>query len=130
MEKLTKEQILKRECGLTIGELKKFLEENKDLPDDSPILVERVEDKYFSNNGWGVYLKEGDFYNQTKNFNENMLKEIELRKKGEESEYESIEDPNKYITELTDDLKVQYFPTWCCVRYNDEDNILFIDCHY
>tara|TARA_R110000822_G_scaffold150128_1_gene289230 strand:+ start:20 stop:325 length:306 start_codon:yes stop_codon:yes gene_type:complete len=24
----------------------------------------------------------------------------------------------------------QYHPAWCCVKYNDEDNVLFIDLHY
>lgn len=26
--------------------------------------------------------------------------------------------------------KAQYHPAWCCVKYSDEDNILFIDLHY
>jgi len=24
----------------------------------------------------------------------------------------------------------QYHPAWCCVKYSDEPNILFIDLHY
>ena len=32
---------------LTIGKLKKFLEEHPELPDDALVLTQRVEDKYY-----------------------------------------------------------------------------------
>lgn len=92
---------------LTIGGLKKWLEKNSDLPDDSLVMVQRVEDKYYDgidisgmrgaegilppgskSNGWDVYYKESDL--------------------GEE----------------------QYHPAWCCVRYSDEERLMFIDLHY
>jgi hypothetical protein len=92
---------------MTIGDLKKWLNENSDLPDDSLVMIQRVEDKYYEgvdisgltsyegilpegskSEGWGVYYKETLF--------------------GEE----------------------QYHPAWCCVRYQDEKNLMFIDLHY
>lgn len=36
---------------LTVGKLKKYIEENK-LPDDALILYQRIEDFYFNKNGW------------------------------------------------------------------------------
>ena len=32
---------------LTVGKLRKFLEENPELPDDALVLTQRVEDKYY-----------------------------------------------------------------------------------
>ena len=131
MRILSKEEIENRfKDHLTIGDLKKWLDKNSDLPDDSKVLIQRVDDRYFKNNQWGVYLKDGEtVYNQL-NFNNDMREEIERRENGEESEYPAIEYPSNLITEITDDLREQYFPAWCCVRYSDEEKIMFIDAFY
>lgn len=42
---------------LNVGDLKKFIEQNN-LPDDAKVLVQRVEDFYYEQNNWGVYLKD------------------------------------------------------------------------
>ena len=57
MKVITKEEI-KEYLGLTVGELKEFINKHN-LPDDAKVLIERVEDKYYENHGWGVYLKDG-----------------------------------------------------------------------
>jgi len=44
---------------LTVGKLKDFLAKH-DLPDDAKVLVERLEDRYFENNNWPVYIKPGE----------------------------------------------------------------------
>lgn len=44
---------------LTVGDLKKFLEQH-DLPNDAKVLVERVEDAYYEDNNWRVYEKDTD----------------------------------------------------------------------
>lgn len=119
---------LKTRYGLTVGSLKKFLADNPDLSDDAPVLVERIEDLYFEKNGWSVYLKEGEHYHNCKSMNENMRDEIERRARGETPQY-GMEDPSKYIKEPTEEDMNQYIPTWCCVKYKDED-ALFIDLHY
>jgi len=37
---------------LTVGDLKKFLKENPDLPDDTMVLTQRVNDEYFDHLSW------------------------------------------------------------------------------
>lgn len=128
MKKLTREELHNRIHGLTVGELKRFLQNNPDLTDDAPVVIERVEDVYFEKHGWGVYLKEGEHYNYILNHNKNMQEEIDRRERGEEPEYEKIENPKEFIKTPTDEDMNQYVPTWCCVKHKDE-NILFIDLH-
>ena len=116
-----------KDC-LTVGRLKKFLEQHPELPDDSLVLTQRVEDRYYEKNGWGVVLKEGHHYHMVKTHNIRMEEEIRRRKNGEHPKYD-MEDPSKFIEELTDDLKDQYHPAWSCVKYKDDDN-LYLDLHY
>jgi len=70
------------------------------LPVSAKVVVQRIEDVYYEKHNWGVYLKEGE--HTFKDDNGNIVKS-------------SME---------------QYHPAWCCVKYNDEDNVLFIDLHY
>ena len=70
------------------------------LPVSAKVVVQRIEDVYYEKYNWGVYLKEGE--HTFKDDNGNIVKS-------------SME---------------QYHPAWCCVKYNDEDNVLFIDLHY
>jgi hypothetical protein len=56
-----------------------------------------------------------------------MEEEIARRKNGESG---MIEDPEKYIQELNDELKDQYHPIWSPVLYMDDKDILFLDLHY
>jgi hypothetical protein len=137
---------------LTVGRLKEFLEKHN-LPDDAPVIVERVEDRYYEGNdisgmpgctdtedgiyppgskssGWGVYLKKGDPYHNVETINIRMKDEIRRRKSGEPGEFPGIEDPEKHIQELSDDLKTQYHPVWCPVFYKDDPDVLFLDLHY
>ena len=113
---------------LTVGKLRKYLEQHPELPDDANVLIQRVEDKYYEKNGWGVVLKEGYHYQMNKTHNIRMEEEIRRRKNGEHPKYET-EDPSALIMELTDDLKEQYHPAWSCLKYKDDDN-LYIDLHY
>ena len=113
---------------LTVGKLRKFLEEHSELPDDALVLTQRVEDKYYEEHGWGVVLKEGFWYHAFNENNIRMADEILRRENGEEPEYD-IEDPSKAITELNDENKEQYHPAFSCLRYNDDNN-LYIDLHY
>lgn len=129
LRKLTKDEIVNSfSHSLTVGDLKKFIEENN-IPDNAKVMVQRVHDHYFENNNWGVYLKEGYWYNSAEKTNDNMLEEIERRNNGLEPEYD-IEDPKSMMFEMNDDLKEQYYPAWSCVRYGDDQDLLFIDSHY
>lgn len=62
-EQYTKEELLEpRMKGITVGELKAYIEKYN-IPDDAPILVQRVEDEYFELRGWKVYTKKQSFEN-------------------------------------------------------------------
>lgn len=113
---------------LTVGKLKERLQKTE-LSDDAVVLIQRVEDTYYQNNGWDVFLKEGCHYYSVVRMNKKMQEEIERRARGEEPKYPKIDDPNKYIVELDDSMKEQYHPAWCAVGYKDEE-FLFIDLHY
>ena len=134
MKELTKKEIesYKINGSLTVGKLKRFLEKHN-LPDDAVVMTQVVEDVYRNENGWGVYLKKGHWYHSQINFNKNMKEEIDRRERGEDPEYEKMEDPRKFICEDEEKLKglkEKYHPAWSCVKYNDEDEILFINLHY
>ena len=125
---LSKEDLLGYNHNLTVGDLKKFIEE-QGIPDDAKVMIQRVEDKYFENNDWGVYLKEGYWYHTASELNENMKAEALRRELGMEPEY-SITNPLSQVVEIDDTLKEQYHPAWGCVRYGDDTDLLFIDLHY
>jgi len=113
---------------LTVGKLRKYLEQHPELPDDANVLIQRVEDRYYEKNGWGVVLKEGYHYQMNKTHNIRMEEEIRRRKNGEHPKYDT-EDPSKHIVELGDSMKEQYHPAFSCLKYKDDDN-LYIDLHY
>lgn len=130
INKISKKELLTRYRDfMTVGSLKKFIEEHK-VPDNARVMIQRVEDVYYEKHGWGVLLKEGECWWNCKIFNDKMKKEIKLRKsKKHKTQYSKIKDPKKYIAQLTDDMKEQYHPAWSCVGYKDKD-FLFIDLHY
>lgn len=91
IKEITKDDLSTRYRGyMTIGDLKEFLNKHN-LPDNGKILVQRVEDRYYENHNWGVYLKDGE--HTFKDEHGNIVKE-------------TLE---------------QYTPAWCCVKYKDED---------
>ena len=99
MREITKSDIKNYQDYLNVGELKDFIKKHN-IPDNSRVLVQRIEDVYYEKHNWGVHLKEGE--NAFKDDKGDLVKE-------------SLE---------------QYHPAWSCVKYKDEDNILFIDLHY
>lgn len=89
VNKLTKEDLVKYKYNqhLTVGDLKRWLA-STNLPNDSLVMVQRVEDVYFEKHGWKVLPKE------------------------------------------CENGPTQYVPAWCCVKYNDEEDLMFIEMHY
>lgn len=87
MEVLSKQGVNSYLHHLTVGDLKRFLSENK-LPDNAKVLIERIEDRYYEEGGWAVYTKQNDH----------------------------------------GDLN-QYTPAWSCVKYESDNDLLFIDLH-
>ena len=59
IKEISKEDLKQYVCYLTVGELKKCLNESN-LKDDALVMIERVEDVYYEKHGWRVYLKEGE----------------------------------------------------------------------
>lgn len=154
INKISKKELLTRYRDfMTVGSLKEFIEKYN-VPDTAKILVQRVEDKYYDGvdisgfsgcdttkngiypkgskaSGWGVYLKPGYWHGSHERMNKKMLQEIKRRKAGKKPQFPKIKDPKKYMVGLTDDLKEQYHPAWCCVGYKDDiKDFLFIDLHY
>jgi hypothetical protein len=136
----------------TVGDLKKFIEKHG-IPDDSVILIQRIEDRYYEgvdisglsgcetsedgiyppgskSEGWGVYLKEGEQYYWQKETNRRMQQEIERRERGEDPEYPGIPNPSSFIVPLDETFMDQYHPAWSPIFYPDDPDTLFIDLHY
>lgn len=130
-KRLTRDEVVSdKSPRLTVGDLKRHIEENQ-IPDSAPVLIERVTDFYYEQGNWGVLLKPGIHYDQAVKANERMRQEIERRARGEEPHFE-IDDPARFILEnsVLEEFQEQYTPAWSCVKYRDEDSILFIDLHY
>lgn len=125
LRELTKED-LKKGHHLTVGRLTEFLNKYK-LPDNAPVVIQRVEDIYYEKNNWGVYLKEGEATHSCKRWNEDIKCEFLDTKK-----YPKLvgKELKPFTEQQIKDSREQYTPAWCCVRYNDDTDILFIDLHY
>lgn len=108
-----------------VGTLLDFIAKHK-LPRDAKVLLQRVEDKYFENHNWGVVRKEGQFYNEAIDRN----KKIDAGYFNKE-DFPKLEDPEvlRASAEDLEELKEQYYPTWCPVKYKDDNN-LYLDAHY
>jgi hypothetical protein len=100
IKKITKEELTNRYQDYLTVGDLKNFLNKHNLPDNAKVVVQRVEDIYYEKHNWGVYLKEGE--HTLKDEQGNIIKE-------------SLE---------------QYHPAWCCVKYNNEDDVLFIDLHY
>ncbi len=126
-EELTKEDLQKyKNHHLTVGRLKEFIEKHN-LPNDALVMIQRIEDVYFEENHWSVYLKDGMFVEDAKQWNidiDNKFLNKEEYPNFDRSEYDYISE------EEIKELKEQYHPAFSCVRYNDDTDLLFIDLHY
>jgi hypothetical protein len=131
MNILTKEKLKERNNhGLTMKELRNFVENNPQIKDATPVLCERIEDLYFDKeNGWEVYLVKGEWWNTIKEMNKNMDEEIIRRKKKLKKQYPKIENPLTHKVEMTDELKEQFFPSWCITKEKDNSAVLICN-HY
>lgn len=128
LRELTKEDLKKLNMGhgLTVGRLKQFLNKYQ-LPDDAPVLIQRIEDMYYEKHDWGVYLKEGEHTHYCKSWNEDIKCEFLDAKK-----YPKLvgEELKPFTDKQIKDSMEQYHPAFSCVQYNDDKDILFIDLHY
>lgn len=116
-DELTKEKIQSMPHHLNVGNLKKFIEKYK-IADNSPVLIQRVHDTYFTQHHWGTYLKNSEH-------TDHLIKRNEEIKSGE--------GPLRHFFLNDEELKLsmsQYHPAWSCVHYKDDADMLFIDLFY
>ena len=133
---MTKEELLNKKLHFTMESLRRFVKENEDLGDDTPILIERVTDNYFEGrefngstvNGWDVLKVEGYHYHSSLEWNNRMQKEIERRERGEEPEYE-MENPSESIfgEEKLEEMKEQFY---IGEGLTTDKEIIYIYSHY
>lgn len=127
MEIFSKEELVKSDLRLTVGDLKRFINENN-LSDDAIVVIQRVEDRYYEKCGWKVYLKEGYYSKHMREWNE----DIESGKYLDKDEFSDLDEEilKPYNEEQIKNSMEQYSPAWCCVNYKEDKEILFIDLHY
>jgi uncharacterized membrane protein len=127
---LNKEELLSylNHGYMTVGALKKFIEKHE-IPDDALVVVQRVEDFYYEDHDWKVYLKESEHSNWMKSYNDALDKgEFDDKEK-----YPDFKDEmrKKFTEEQIIEASSQYHPAWCPVLYEDDGKeILFLDLHY
>lgn len=151
MNSKPKDHFTKMQHVLKIKDIKRFLENNQDLDDEAIVMIERIGDSYFNGmditglmtvngiappgtktEGWPVYLVEGESYHSAKNFEKDMIEEVEIIKSGGERQYPGIENPEEKIGvyEDWDKLKDQYQVGNCFWRYPDQKDMVFLAIHY
>jgi hypothetical protein len=147
MTPISKEELLKYKHHLTAGDIKKFIEKHN-VPDTALVLIQRVDDHYFEggvdisgmsstegilppgsrSNEWEVYLKRGENWWYADKWN----RDVESGEYLDKEKYPNMKPENlkKYTEEEMVKFMERYYPAWCCVKYSDDDDILFIDIHY
>ena len=133
---MTKEELLNKKLHFTMESLRRFVRENEELSDNTPILIERVTDNYFEGRefngvqigGWDVLKVEGYHYHSSLEWNEKMQEEIERRERGEEPEYE-MENPSEFIfgEEKLEEMKEQFY---IGEGITTDKEIIYIYSHY
>ena len=112
MKELTKRELkgFKENYYLTVGQIKEFIEKHN-IPDDALVLTQRVEDEYFEGGIDISGMRGAD-------------SETGIWPEGSRSGEWGV-----YLKE-SDQGEQQYSPAWCCVKYRDEEDLLFINLHY
>ena len=139
---MTKEDLLNKKLHFTMESLRRFVKENEDLGDDTPILIERVTDNYFEKrdfngneiSGWDVLKVEGYHYHSSLAWNEKIQAEIQRRERGEEPEYE-MENPSEFIfaEKQLEEMKEQFYLAEGITteaRNESSKEIIYIYSHY
>ena len=134
---MTKEQLLsKTNHSLRMKDLREFIEKNKEMDDNAPVIVERVEDSYFKERewngnvigGWDVLKVEGYHYHSSLEWNMKMQEEVDRREAGLEPEYE-LENPLEHIfgEKELEEMKEQFYQPHCITT---DKEIVYIYSHY
>jgi hypothetical protein len=120
-------------------DLREFVEKNREMDDDAPVIVERVTDTYFQGrewnrkqiNGWDVLKLEGYHYHSSLEWNRRMQEEEERRKSGLDPEYDRLENPLEHIfgEKELEEMKEQFYQPHC-ITTDKEKEIVYIYSHY
>lgn len=136
---MTKEDLLnKPNHSLRMKDIREFVENNKDLEDDAPVIVERVEDSYFQERpwhdgttigGWDVLKVEGYHYHNSLEWNKRMQEEIDRRERREEPEYGNDLNSLEAIfgEKELEEMKEQFYQPHCITT---DKEIIYIYSHY
>ncbi len=127
---MNKEELLSyRNHGyMTVGTLKKFIGDHQ-ISDESIVVVQRIEDLYYEDHGWKVYLKEAEGSNWMKSYND----ALDRGEFDDKEKYPDFKDEMrvKFTEQQITEASSQYHPAWCPVLYEDDGKeILFLDLHY
>lgn len=133
---MTKEELLSKKVNFTMKSLRRFVKENENLSDDSPVVIERVTDNYFEGRelngsiigGWDVLKVEGYHYHSSLAWNRKIQEEIERRERGEEPEY-GMENPSEFIfgEEKLEEMKEQFY---IGEGVTTDKEVIYIYSHY
>ena len=112
------------ELYLTVKQLRDYLN-NCDLPDDTKVFTQRLEDRYIEKHGWTPLLKEGEHYYNAKKWNEYVDNYDNLP----EDDQLDVKPVKKHTEEELNKLKEQYIMIWAITQYPEKDG-LFLNVHY
>lgn len=122
-KEITDDDLLNKRCytnndNMTVGYLMDFINENN-IPRNSLIFTQRVEDSYFETGGWETRRKKGECYYNALNFNQSL----------KHGEFEEGNGLRPYSEEELEASKDQYAAIWSPAKYDGDDN-LYLDLHY
>ena len=133
---MTKEELLNKKLHFTMESLRRFVRENDDLSDNTPVVIERVTDNYFEGRelngvqigGWDVLKVEGYHYHSSLEWNKKMQAEIERRERGEEPEY-GMDNPSEFIfaEKQLEEMKEQFY---IGEGITTDKEIIYVYSHY
>jgi len=133
---MTKEELLNKKLHFTMESLRRFVKENDDLSDGTPVIIERVTNDYFEKRdfngneitGWDVLKVEGYHYHSSLEWNKKMQSEIKRRERGEEPEY-GMENPSEFIfaEKQLEEMKEQFY---IGEGITTDKEVIYIYSHY
>lgn len=113
--------------NFTVGELLDFIEKYN-IPRESKVFYQRIEDVYFEKHNWTTVKKEGYNYLQHgKKWND----DIDSGKYLDKESYPDMKEEMlvKFTEGQLEELKEKYIPVFSPVKYKDDNN-LYLDAHY
>jgi hypothetical protein len=111
---------------LKLKDLRKLIENTYTMDENTPVVVERIEDFYFEKNGWDTYKGLSVFYYQGRQLRE------DLKKENWQEDYPKLtqEQRDSIVNETEADFYTdQFYAAWWATA-DKKDNIIKIHSHY